>query len=71
MAITEQKVLLVHLKTKKDLLIPSANIKYVEEINAYTCRVYYADKYIDICRPKEWMLKHLTQDYVLSDANEY
>ena len=66
----EQKILLVKLKNGKKLVITSANITSVEELDKESCRVYYADKYIDIQRSVEWMMKHLIKDYEESDAFE-
>ena len=68
---TEQKVLIVHLKDRTDLYIVSTSIQYVEELSKQACRIHYAnDKVIDVLRDKDWMLKFLVKAYDKSEANE-
>ena len=67
----EQKVLVVNLKSGQKLIIPSANIDYVESINNEACRIYYCNNTILVARDYDWMIKFLAKDYDRSDANEY
>lgn len=58
----EQKVLKVHLKDDRILLIPSENIQGVEQLPSGHTRLYFGNQFIDVDRHIEWMQKFLEGD---------
>ena len=58
----EQKILVVHLKDDRILLIVCDNIQGVEQLPSGHTRIYYGNQFIDIDRHIEWMQKFLEGD---------
>ena len=66
-----QKVLSVNRKDGSKLVIVSDNISHAESLGVGQARVYFNNNQsIDISRDISWVIKHLMNNYAISEANE-
>ena len=66
----EQKILAVHLKDDRILLIVCDNIQGVEQLPSGHTRIYYGNQFIDIDRHIEWMQKFLEGDEFKKECHQ-
>ena len=58
----EQKVLVVHLKDERILLLTGESIQGVEQLPSGHTRIYYGNFFVDVDRHIEWMQAFLEGD---------